>query len=83
MINYIKRRCLSLNGTRPIQPEIQDWKFWEVEEKILTPLLKLRNIPEVHIIGNVSKEWAEYLERVMMGKDKGCVEIFVRTMVGY
>lgn len=53
------------------------WCMWENEETILKPLLRVRNVPMVKITGNVSVQWATYLESVMMGEE-GPVEKFVR-----
>ena len=77
-VKYCRSRRRDENGSYKRVATPWHWCMWENEETILRPLLRVRGVPSVKIMGNVSVQWATYLESVMMGGE-GEVERFVRA----
>jgi hypothetical protein len=74
----IQRASRRKNGTReePGHRRIREWRDREV---VLKPVLDLRPVREMCVIGCVTDEWAEYLERWL--RVEGDVPEFVRDGV--
>jgi hypothetical protein len=42
---------------------------WGRRERVLEPLLELRGLDEARVVGCVTNQWAEFLEKSMISKD--------------
>lgn len=42
---------------------------WGKRERVLEPLLELRGLDEARVVGCVTNQWAEFLEKSMISKD--------------
>lgn len=68
-IKYCRSRRRDAKGLYKRTASAEEWNAWAKQERILEPLLVVRNVPVVKITGNVTPVWASYLESVMMGKE--------------